>query len=104
VSGPEEFKGPGDGEHCPYCAADLNGEPIPESVREHYSGTRWRRELGCEIRGVYDGVLFWVCPDCGRPFHRWPVGSNRYYAAIRYMREVEEARRAREVAHAATQG
>lgn len=24
---------------------------------------------GIEVRGVYDGVLFWVCSDCA---HAWP--------------------------------
>jgi len=25
--------------------------------------------LGYEVLGVYDGVLYWVCPHCG---HAWP--------------------------------
>ena len=25
--------------------------------------------LGYEVLGVYDGVLYWVCPECG---HAWP--------------------------------
>ncbi len=29
------------------------------------------RIIGIEIRGVYDGVLFWQCPDCGGRWQRW---------------------------------
>lgn len=82
-----EFAGPGDYTHCPYCETDLRGERIPEAVAEAYSGTHWRREIGHEIRGVYDGVLYWRCPDCHRPYHRWPVGSFQADAALPYMRE-----------------
>lgn len=41
---------------CPYCNADLRTA----------SG---RREIGHEIQGVYDGVLYWMCPDCS---YAWP--------------------------------
>lgn len=32
--------------------------------------THFRREIGIEIFGIYDGVLFWQCPDCGWAWHR----------------------------------
>lgn len=28
-------------------------------------------EVGVEIAGVYDGVLFYQCFDCGHRRHRW---------------------------------
>lgn len=34
--------------------------------------------VGVEIRGVYDGVLFWECPIDGIRFQRWPKGSRQY--------------------------
>lgn len=43
-----------------------------------------------EIRGVYDGALFWACP-CG---HAWPIDhgiESRNVAAIRYAANWEEA-------------
>jgi hypothetical protein len=33
--------------------------------------THFSRRHGVEVRGVYDGVLFWVCPDCNHAWHRW---------------------------------
>lgn len=38
--------------------------------------THFSRLIGVEISGVYDGVLFWQCPDCGGRWHRWPEGST----------------------------
>lgn len=43
------------------------------------------RTIGVEIRGVYDGVLFWQCPDCGTRWHRWPIGSRLRERANRYV-------------------
>jgi hypothetical protein len=39
-------------ERCANCKADLT------------SGG-YSRVIGVEIRGVYDGILYWECPDCG---------------------------------------
>lgn len=30
---------------------------------------------GVEVRGVYDGVLFWSCIACGARWHRFEEGS-----------------------------
>lgn len=62
---------------CPHCNADLHNG----------------RAIGVEIRGVYDGVLFWRCPDCGGSWHRWsPVNSLRLYErAVRYVRAPKKA-------------
>lgn len=54
--------------NCPSCNTSLIGAPIPEDIREHYSGTHWRREIGIEVQGFYDGVSYWRCPDC---LHTW---------------------------------
>lgn len=49
---------------CPLCGASLLGDPIPEASRHLFgSSTHFRREIGMEPDG-YDGVLYWVCPDC----------------------------------------
>lgn len=50
---------------CPN-GCDLRGEPIPN--RE---GFFYKRALMHEIRGVYDGGLYYSCPDCGIAWHRW---------------------------------
>jgi Zn-finger nucleic acid-binding protein len=60
-------------EICPECDADLRGAPIPADyiTKGYYSPgiTHYSRTIGHEIRGIYDGVLFWSCPDCS---HAWP--------------------------------
>jgi hypothetical protein len=56
-------------DNCPHCKVSLIGEPIPKDIAHHYSGTHWRREIGIEYEGVYDGVWEWMCPDCKG---KWP--------------------------------
>lgn len=35
------------------------------------------------LRGVYDGILHWVCSVCGATWHRWPPGHPlRKVAAV----------------------
>lgn len=60
-------------DNCPHCNASLNGDPIPEELSGHYSGTHWRREMGWEDSDKYDGVWEWECPDCKG---RWPSEIN----------------------------
>lgn len=44
-----------------------------------------REFLGIEVRGVYDGVLFWVCQVCGRAFPRnWQMSQYRAEKAKEY--------------------
>lgn len=59
--------------HClPY------GEKAPED-------RFYQRKIGIEIRGVYDGVLFWQCPDCGGRWHRFPEGHDLRQRALEYV-------------------
>jgi uncharacterized protein with PIN domain len=69
-----------DESRCPHCGADLT------DVRDDWSGYR---TILVEIRGVYDGGLFWMCPDCEGRWHRWPVGHYLRARAERYI-QVEE--------------
>lgn len=52
---------------CPWCAADL--------LVRLSDGCVGSRVIGTEISRVYDGVLYWVCPDCLGSWHRWPADS-----------------------------
>lgn len=80
---PDEIQNPAD---CPHCGADLTGAPIPVESRHYYgSATHFDRRIGVEVRGVYDGVLFWRCPDCGGPWHRWPAGNTLRERAADHM-------------------
>ena len=46
--------------------------------------------VGIEIQGVYDGVLFWQCADCGARWHRLePTAGRLYRAAAEYMDDDE---------------
>lgn len=63
--------------NCPHCGTSLQGAPIPDDLRQHYGdATHFQRFIGVEVAGVYDGALFYRCPDCGHPFHRWPEGHE----------------------------
>lgn len=54
------------GPFCPSCKADLDGGPIPEDIRQHYSPPyRWERRIGISDG---DSVYAWHCPDCE---HQW---------------------------------
>ena len=71
---------------CPRCGADLTGPEIPEDRREHFGGsTHFSRVVGQEFPGRYDGVLFWQCPDCRRPFHRFPSDHHLHEQAEQAM-------------------
>lgn len=49
-------------QRCPLCGVDLCD---PEK------GEGFLRTIGMCVRGVYDGILYWLCPDCGGAWHRW---------------------------------
>lgn len=53
-------------ENCPHCNISLLGEPIPEEHKEHYSegSTHFKREIGMEFPELYDGIWYYMCPDC----------------------------------------
>lgn len=57
---------------CPKCAAGIA-----------------RSVIGVEVRRIYDGVLYWKCPDCGHPFHRWPQGDRLRAKAEEFVRQWE---------------
>jgi hypothetical protein len=53
---------------CPGCGADLRRGPAPD-------GGFYTDTIGVQVRGVYDGVLFWQCPRCDHRWHCFPPGS-----------------------------
>lgn len=87
-------------DQCPHCGNSLLAGEIPEESRQHYGdATHFRREIGVEVQGVYDGVLYWQCPDCEGAWQRFPKGDVRHTAAMPYIdhqkpRLLSEAQRA----------
>ena len=73
--------------NCPGCGSDQHGAPIPEEDRQYYSSgaTHYWRTLMVEIPGVYDGGLYYQCPDCGRRWHRWPETHHLHVKAAPYV-------------------
>jgi hypothetical protein len=86
---------------CPKCGADWNAGDVLETFKQkrtdgddfwknktdeeiekiagHYGWTpekpvSFSRLIGVEIRGRYDGVSHWQCPDCKVEFPRFKKG------------------------------
>jgi|GEM_PF-6382920 len=82
-------------DNCPHCGVSLRGEPLPaetiaaqtlQSMDEYGLATHVRREIGRSgLHPVYDGVLFWECPDCGGKWHRFTVASREHHWAKMHM-------------------
>lgn len=93
---------------CPSCSSDLRGEPIPDRFFVHADnhdaqvaqsgrcfclpyGERapedrfYSRKIGNEIPGVYDGTLFYSCPDCSARWQRFEEGHRLHAVAARYL-------------------
>jgi hypothetical protein len=87
-------------ERCPHCNADLRGEPIPEKYLREGSYGAWDgvtpryywRTISVEIQGAYDGGLYYLCPDCGFAWHRWPVGHVLHERAKWYVTQNNQSR------------
>lgn len=62
--------------NCPHCNASLLGDPIPLDILENYDGTHWKREIGLEYPGIYDGTWEFQCPDCDG---KWPSEAQIRY-------------------------
>lgn len=58
---------------CIRCGCDLNGPPLDDGLPS-------RREVGIEVRGAYDGVIAWQCPECGLA---WPRFLPDHYLAAK---------------------
>jgi len=57
-------------EYCPYCAADLQGDPIPPEKQHHYGGaTHFSRKIGISSMEL-DRVIKWQCPNCHQEWDR----------------------------------
>jgi hypothetical protein len=74
-------------------AVDAAGDVITESGVHVYRDGRalfGSRIIGVTIRGLYDGVLFWQCPDCEGRWHRWSKGDALWHRAEPYVNGVKK--------------
>lgn len=71
-------------EQCPTCYHDLRASLIPNTNPPEY----YSQIIGIEIRGVYDGVLFWECPYCEDRFHRFRTGTDLWRKAAPYVQRL----------------
>lgn len=52
--------------------ADKDDDELRAHIKQYYSPPyRFSRIIGVEIRGYYDGVAKWRCPDCGAEWNRF---------------------------------
>jgi|14_taG_2_1085336.scaffolds.fasta_scaffold53398_2 hypothetical protein len=91
--------------NCPHCNCSLIDSEIPKASRcnescdraagdynsecwknHHYGHNKYFfKTVGVEVSGLYDGVLYWLCPECNGTWHRWPEGSELYGKARAYL-------------------
>jgi Zn-finger nucleic acid-binding protein len=87
--------------YCPHCGVSLQGSLIPEEHQHWYNHpdakpgdpdwvTHGGRAIGVEVLGVYDGVLYWQCPDCDGMWNRWP--NTEYFKRLHDQAEWEMMR------------
>lgn len=56
-------------EFCPYCNADLQGEPIPKQSQKAYGTTHFTRKIGISSIKA-DRILKWKFPDCNKEWQQ----------------------------------
>lgn len=62
-------------DRCPECGNDMQDLSNPEGSRL----------IGVEISRLYDGVLYWQCPDCGHRWNRFPRDHYLWPRAQRWL-------------------
>lgn len=65
-----------------------------EDLTYFVSGTQYSRAVGIEVRGVYDGVLFYAhtreSGGCGFAWHRWQEAEARQNFGYRSYLSMQE--------------
>lgn len=47
-----------------------------------------RHHICVEVRGIYDGGLYWRCGHCGANWHRWPQGHYIRQRADQWLEQI----------------
>lgn len=80
-------------DQCPHCKRDMRGPKIPEEYLYAYRPDEpayYSRIIGVEIRGIYDGVAYWQCPDCGWAWHRFDETDGRWRKIDPWVKEIQD--------------
>lgn len=78
-------------EDCPRCKRSMRGPEIPAEFLYREDGpVYYSRIIGVEIRGVFDGVAYWQCPDCGWAWHRFDETDGRWKKIDPWVKEVQD--------------
>lgn len=77
---------------CPHCGVSLLGDPVPETEQPWFGNTHYRRDQHMVVKAIYDGVLYFQCPDCGGAWHRWYEGTKYYEQAQPHITAANAAR------------
>lgn len=56
-------------EVCPYCNANLQGEPISKKSQNAYGANHFTRKIGITSMEA-DRIIKWKCPDCNKEWQR----------------------------------
>ncbi len=80
--------------NCPHCEVSLMAEAIPDDVKENYSGTHWKREMGVTVRGHGDRTNYYVCPDCNGRWSDEPEDYVKFCKAhnVRIKRKLKRSK------------
>jgi len=59
--------------------ADTSDDDLRDHIFQSYGRPpyRWSRLIGVEIQEYYDGVSYWMCPDCSA---RWSARKSKVIA------------------------
>lgn len=67
MKGPLPINGPDE----PWVEMPEEGWPDEYVAQSYGDGKCFSRLIGIEDRNGYDGVSWWLCPDCGQKWDRW---------------------------------
>ena len=85
-------------DQCPHCQASLVGEPIPEDILHLFNPLDWdptappptthfRKEVGINHPGTYDGALYYACWKCGGAWNRWSPDDRLWSTAEQWVKD-----------------
>lgn len=78
---------------CNSTCADRWEKRTEQCKENHYyskSAKYFYKTIAVEVHGVYDGALYYMCPDCNGTWHRWPETHRLFEAAAPFIHDSQE--------------